>query len=282
MDGGLFQGVMADWHPPLPITLGCIGGLLVYLVGFQRLRRSRPQLPAWRAWSFAGGVAVVWLSLVSPLERLADTVLTAHMIEHLLLMAVVPPLLLAGWPAVPLLRGLPAPLRRVTVHPLLRSRLLRRAGHTVAKPVFAWLAMNLTLLLWHIPRAYDYALEHEAVHDLEHLCFLGSSLLFWWVLLRPWPSSAPNLGWFAVGYLVSADFVNTVLAALLAFSGRPVYGYYLTHTNNLGLDPITDQTIGASVMWVFGSLAFLLPAMILLARQLQSHSNAGPCTQPGP
>lgn len=268
------RDLIADWHPPLTITVGCLLALAIYLPGLYRLRRSRPGFPLWRAWSFAGGLAVLWLALASPLEELADTVLTAHMIEHLLLMAAVPPLLLAGWPTVPMLRGIPAPLRRVLVAPLLRSRLLRRAGHGIVSPIFAWLALNLTLLLWHIPGAYDYALEHETVHDMEHLCFFASSLLFWWVLLRPWPSRATSLGWSALLYLVTADFVNTLLSALLAFAGRPVYGYYLSHPNSLGLDPSTDQTLGACVMWVFGSIAFLLPAMLLLSRLLQGRDTA--------
>ncbi len=274
MDAFSVRGLLADWDPPLLITAGCLLSVLVYLRGLRALRRTRPQFPVWRAWSFVAGIAVLWISLGSPLEELADTVLTAHMIEHLLLMAVVPPLVLAGWPTVPMLRGIPAGLRRALIAPLLRWRGLRRAEDLFTTPLFAWLAMDLTLLLWHLPGAYDFALEHEYVHDLEHLCFLFSSLLFWWVLLRPWPSRLPSLGWFALLYLVTADFVNTLLSALLAFAGRPVYRYYLTHGNSLGLDPLTDQTVGASIMWVFGSIAFLLPAMILLARLLQGDAAA--------
>lgn len=269
MDTFSLRDLVADWHPPLLITLACVFSVAVYLSGYLQIRHTRPEFAAWRASSFVGGVLVLWISLGSPLEELADTVLTAHMIEHLLLMAAVPPLVLAGWPAVPMLRGLPAVLRRYSVAPLLRWRGLRRVEHFITRPIFAWFAMNFTLLLWHIPAAYDYALDHEAVHDIEHLCFLFSSLLFWWVLLRPWPSQAAPLGWFALLYLVTADFVNTILSALLAFSGRPVYGYYLTHGNSFGLDPLTDQTVGASIMWVFGSIAFLLPAMVLLGRLLQ-------------
>ena len=264
------EDLLTAWHSPVLINLGCVFTLAMYLVGFRRLRRTRPDFPVWRAWSFAGGIAVLWISLASPLEELADTLLTAHMIEHLLLMAAVPPLVLLGCPTVPLLRGLPAPLRRWTAAPLLRSRALRRVERVVVTPVFAWLALNVTFLLWHIPAAYDYALDHEFVHDLEHVCFLATSLLFWWVLLRPWPSQAKPLGWYAVLYLVGADFVNTLLSALLAFAGRPVYPFYLGHANVWGLDPLTDQTIGASVMWVFGSIAFLVPALALLARQLGS------------
>ena len=264
--------LLAEWHPPLLITISCVLALLVYLAGFRQLRRTRPDFPAWRAWCFAGGMAVLWISLASPLEELSDTLLTAHMVEHLLLMVAVPPLVLVGWPTVPLLRGLPTPLRRWTLAPLLRSRSLRRLEHFLVAPVFAWLAMNLTLLLWHIPSAYDYALEHENIHDLEHVCFLASSLLFWWVLLRPWPSRAKPLGWYAVPFLITADFVNTLLSALLAFAGRPVYTFYLQHPNGLGIDPLMDQTVGASIMWVFGSVAFLVPAIVLLARQLQGRS----------
>lgn len=270
------RGLVAEWDPPWLITAACLVSVLVYLWGLRALRRTRPEFPAGRAWSFVAGTFVLWIALGSPLEELADTVLTAHMIEHLLLMAAVPPLVLAGWPTVPMLRGLPANLRRVTFAPLLRWRWLRRVEGLLTAPLFAWLAMDLTLLLWHIPGAYDYALQHEYVHDFEHVCFLCSSLLFWWVLLRPWPSRLPSMGWFALLYLVTADFVNTLLSALLAFAGRPVYGYYLDHGNSLDLDPLTDQTVGASIMWVFGSIAFLLPAMILLARLLQgdegSHS----------
>ena len=128
--------------------------------------------------------------------------------------------------------------------------------------------MNVTLLLWHIPAAYDFALDHEAWHDVEHVCFLAGSLLFWWVLLRPWPSHLPSLGWAALPYLITADFVNTTLCGLLAFIGHPVYRYYLDHPGPLGLAPLQDQILGASIMWVFGSIAFLVPALVLTARLL--------------
>lgn len=269
MQGFDFDELVRDWHPPLPITLGCGLTLLVYLRGFLLLRRTRPEFSPWRVFSFALGLLVLWLALASPLEELADTVLTAHMVEHLLLMSAVPPLVWLGWPAVPLLRGLPAAVRRWTAVPLLRSRTVHAIARTVCKPWTAWLAMNATLLLWHIPAAYDFALKHEGVHDFEHICFLATSLLFWWVLLQPWPARQQPLGWLAPVYLVLADVVNTVLSAMLAFVGHPVYRFYLDHPNPLGLDPVDDQTLGASIMWVFGSLAFLLPAGASLVHLLQ-------------
>lgn len=263
------QELLRDWHPPLLITVSCLAVVAIYLRGFLLLRRTRRQFAPWRAASFAGGVAVLWIALASPLEELADTVLTAHMVEHLLLMSAVPPLVWLGWPTVPLLRGIPGAVRRWTVSPLLRSTGLRKGAGVITSAPFAWISMNATLLLWHIPSAYDFALEHESWHDVEHVCFLTTSLLFWWVLLRPWPSHRAALGWFAPVYLVAADVVNTILSALLAFIGHPVYRFYLQPGNGNVLDPLTDQTLGASVMWVFGSVAFLVPAGLLTVRLLQ-------------
>ena len=255
------------WSLPVALTASCLLTLAVYVRGFLLLRQSRPAISYWRLTSFASGILVLWLALGSPLEELADTILTAHMVEHLLLMSAVPPLLLVGWPAVPLLRGLPGWLRRPVLHPLLRSQMLRKLLHTLEKPALAWVLMNLTFLLWHIPAAYDFALEHEDWHVFEHVCFLATSLLFWWVLLKPWPARPQTLGWGAPLYLISADVVNTMLSATLAFIGHPVYLYYMQHPARLS--PEMDQTIGASVMWVFGSIAFLVPALVFSARLLQ-------------
>jgi cytochrome c oxidase assembly factor CtaG len=99
------------------------------------------------------------------------------MIEHLLLMSVVPPLLLFGLPMVPLLRGLPGIVLR-WIAPVMRSPALRRFGHWLITPLTAWLLMNTCFLGWHVPAAYDFALEHENWHAVEHICFLGSSILF--------------------------------------------------------------------------------------------------------
>jgi cytochrome c oxidase assembly factor CtaG len=166
-------------------------------------------------------------------------------------------------PVVPLLRGLPTPIRIVVLGPLIRIKALRRLFHWLVTPVVAWLAMNIAFLGWHVPAAYDFALEHEGWHDVEHLCFLFSSLLFWWCIIRPWPSGERKQGWGILLYLVSADIVNTLLSAFLAFCGHPAYPYYLDRANPFQISPLDDQILGASIMWVFGSAIFLVPAMLL-------------------
>jgi cytochrome c oxidase assembly factor CtaG len=198
------------------------------------------------------------------------------MVEHLLLMSAVPPLLLYGLPVVPLLRGLPRFVLSSVAAPLIRVRLLRRFGHWLVTPLIAWLAMNLTLLGWHIPAAYDFALEHEVWHAVEHLCFLGSSILFWWSVMRPWPAQAQRPSWVILFYLLAADIVNTILSAFLAFCDRPVYVFYLHSPNPFQVSLSGDQTLGAAIMWVLGSVAFLVPVTWIAFRLMgRSPENAG-------
>ncbi len=265
-----YRAIFEAWSPPPILTGSLIALAIVYTRGWIAIRKTRPsQFPAWRLVSFLLGLAAIWLAIGSPLDGFADALLSAHMVEHLLLMSFVPPLLLFGYPVVPLLRGLP---RVVTVHvlgPLIRAKRLRLLGYLLITPPVAWLAMNFVFLGWHVPAAYDFALENEHWHWFEHACFLGTSILFWWPLIHPWPMGGNYAGWFMLLYLVMADIVNTALSAFLAFCDRPVYGYYLKEPNAFHISPLSDQRAGAVVMWVIGSLVFLVPAVIITVRLLQ-------------
>jgi len=271
-----YQAIFDEWSPPIFLIGALIVVALVYVLGWFAIRKTRAaQFPAWRLGCFLLGLAVIALAIASPLDGFADALLSAHMVEHLLLMSFAPPLLLLGYPVVPLLRGLPRGGVVWIVGPLVRSKMLRRFGHWLITPLVAWLAMNLMFLSWHVPAAYDFALEHEHWHEFEHLCFLGSSILFWWPLLRPRPSRGGYAGWLLILYLVMADIVNTLLSAFLAFCDRPVYGYYLKEPNAFGILPLSDQRAGAVVMWVVGSLVFLVPAVVITFRLLQNEGRAG-------
>jgi putative membrane protein len=268
------QSVLSDWSLPVGLTLAILVTSALYVCGWIRLRRTRrAQFTSLRLFSFLSGMTALWIAIGSPLDAFADVLLSAHMIEHLILMSIVPPLVLLGQPAVPLLRGLP---RVACIHiagPLLRFQQLRLLGHQLVRPRWAWFAMNVTFLGWHIPTAYDFALEHENWHDFEHICFLGASLLFWWCLIRPWPSARHPHRWSILLYLISADVINTALSAFLAFCNRPVYAFYTTHSNPFGIQPLSDQILGAVIMWVFGSLAFLIPANTIAFALLQPTHN---------
>lgn len=268
------QSVLDEWSLPVWMTASIAVTGLVYLRGWFALRKTRrEQFNHWRVCSFFAGLACLWIAIGSPLEALADELLSAHMIEHLILMSIVPPLVLLGLPVAPLLRGLPAVLRKWIAGPLLRAEALRHLGRWLVYPAVAWLAMNVGLLAWHVPDAYDFALEHEGWHDFEHICFLFTSLLFWWCVIRPWPAPRKPHRWAILLYLVGADIVNTALSAFLAFCNRPVYAFYSDHPNPFGAAPLSDQVLGAVVMWVIGSIAFLVPAAAITFSLLQPAGN---------
>jgi len=258
------QDIFSDWSLPLGLTLSVAFLAALYLRGWLSIRRTRPaQFDAFRLSSFLCGLALFWIATASPLDGFADALLTAHMVEHLLLMSAIPMLLLYAQPVVPLLRGLPSCFIRWIVGPLLRATTLRRIVHWIVSPAIAWLAMNLAYLCWHIPTAYNFALENETIHGTEHLCFLFTSLLFWWTIQRPWPAPARPNDWGAIVYLALSDVVMTLLSAFLAFCDRPVYSFYVDHPNPFGI-----PVLGAVLMWVLGSFAFLIPAMLLTIKLL--------------
>jgi len=264
--------ILHEWELPVWLTASILLTGAVYVRGWFIIRKSRPrQFTSNELSLFLGGLVVLWLAIASPMDGFADTMLSAHMLEHLLLMSFIPPMLLLGLPAVPLLRGLPRPLLRFVAIPLIRIRSLRRLGHWLTTPLVGFAAMSLAFLLWHVPAAYDFALEHEFWHDVEHLSFLFTSILFWHSILRPWPSDRSQRGWDVVLCILAAEGVTSLLCALLAFCGRPVYAFYATTANPLQLSPIDDQTLGAVLMWVVGSFPFLVAAMAITVSLLNGN-----------
>jgi len=261
------RDIFAEWKLPVWLTLSMVLTAVVYVRGWLALRKTRrAQFSEERLASFLGGLGLLWVVVASPMDGFADALLAAHMIEHLLLMSAIPMLLLYGLPVVPLLRGLPRPVLTFVVGPLVRVTALRRVSEWLVTPAVAWLGMNVAYLAWHVPSAYNYALENETVHGLEHLCFLLTSLLFWWYIFRPWPAKPRPDDWGMLVYLALGDVVMTMLSAFLAFCERPVYSYYVEHPNPFGISVMDDQVLGAVVMWVLGSFAYLVPAMVITFR----------------
>lgn len=258
------QAILAVWSPPVGLTLAVIFISAVYVRGWSAIRKTRPRyFSTARLLCFLSGMLILWMAIASPIDGFADVLLSAHMVQHFLLMSAVPPLILLGAPAVPMLRGLPRWMTRRFVGPFLTGHWVRAIGHFLTAPVVAWLSFNLVFLCWHLPKAYDFALRHEVVHDFEHICFLSTALLFWYVVLHPWPSRARSTSWMVLLYLLSADIVNTALSAFLAFCNRPVYQFYIAGPNPFHISPLADQVAGGVIMWVLNSIVFLVPAMLL-------------------
>ncbi|HEY5311806.1 MAG TPA: cytochrome c oxidase assembly protein, partial [Pirellulales bacterium] len=197
--------------------------------------------------------------LASPIEPLAALLLQAHMLQHLLLMMVVAPLVWLGDPLVPLVRGVPQPLRRQWVLPLLHWPGLRTWGRWLVHPATALPLFVAANWLWHVPGAYELALNSPGWHRLEHGCFLAAALLFWHPVVRPFPGRPNWSQWLLLPYLVLADVQNTLLAALLTFSNRVLYPHYARVPPLAGLTPLDDQSAAGVLMWVPGSIVFLVP-----------------------
>jgi putative membrane protein len=260
--------LVTDWDIPPGITCALVAIGLVYVRGWLALRRTRPNtLRAWRLWSFLAGLCAIFLAVSSPLDTYSEALLFMHMAQHFVLMSVAPPLVVLGCPLVPMLRGLPRPVVRKIVGPFLRSPFVPRVRKLISQLPLVWLAMNVTYVGWHIPKAYEFALASESWHNFEHFCFFATSALFWWPIVQPWPARHRPT-WIIIPYLLTADFVNTGLSAFLCFSGRLIYPSYALVDRPFGLDALKDQIAAGAFMWVFGSLVFLIPAIYLTARLL--------------
>ena len=260
--------LLREWSLPLVPLISLSIVLVLYLRGWWVARGTRSrELPAWRAACFAGGVLSLWIALASPIDALDDYLLAAHMIQHFILMSIAPPLIVLGAPVVPLLRGLPRIVVR-GLRPVFQAQWVHAIVRAMTYPVFAWVAMNVAYLGWHVPAMFELTFRSEQTHDFEHLCFFATSVLFWWVVLGPWPAQARWPRWAMIPYLLSADVLNTVLSATLTFAGKVLYPSYAEAPRVCFLSPLKDQVAAGAEMWVLNSLVFLIPAVAIAMREL--------------
>ncbi len=259
------DAVVRSWALLPWLSCSLILTALVYLRGFRLLQATRPdQFRLWRAVAFVGGLASLWIALASPLDAMGGFLLTAHMVQHFILMSVAPPLLLLGNPMVPMLRGLPRSIVRDGLGPWFSMGWVHGLQRFLTAPAFGWLAMNVAYVGWHIPVAYELTLRSQSWHQVEHGCFFFTSLAFWWQVVQPWPSRMRfSSRWTVLFYLITADLVNTALSASLAFSGKLFYPTYAAVPRISALSPTNDQVAAGAFMWVIGSGVFLIPAIAI-------------------
>jgi len=260
--------LLRTWSFPLIPLFSLTIALVLYLRGWHLAKRTRPaELPRWRAICFWGGIVSLWVALASPVDALDDYLLAAHMIQHFILMSIAPLLIVLGAPVVPMLRGMPRMVTR-GLRPLFRTQWIRRVLQVITHPVFAWIAMNVSYLGWHVPAMFELTFRSERIHDLEHVCFFATSLSFWWVVIEPWPAHRRWPRWAMLPYLLSADILNTVLSATLAFAGRVLYPSYAEAPRICFLTPLKDQVAAGAEMWVLNSIVMLIPAVAIAAKEL--------------
>jgi putative membrane protein len=228
-------------------------------------RRERAER-RWRTPLFAGGLATVVLAVSPPVDRLADSLFSMHMVQHVLLIEVAAPLIVLSRPWNRLWRPFPLSFRRAAAGGIARGAWaapLRLIGGRLVVPAVAFVLMNGVFVLWHMPAFYDAALSHPALHDLEHLTFFLTAVLLWAHLLGEGPFRArlalPGRAVYAVG----AMLVGWTVAVVIAMAPSPLYSHYAAlDSRPLGLSALADQQLAAGIMWVPASVPWIVVALV--------------------
>jgi putative membrane protein len=228
---------------PLQLAPAVVVGVM-YLLRARTLATRGAPVPAWRQWCWYGGLALMVATLISPLAHLSEELFYAHMVEHLLL---------ADLGALLLVLGLTGPL----LQPVLSAPGLRWL-RVFAHPVVAITAWAANFYVWHLPALYQGAVEHDAVHALQHILFVSFGIGMWMALLGPLPKPA----WFGnaakIGYIIAVRLIQSVLANALLWSSGVLYPRYAAGEAYWGISPANDQSAAGAIMMVEGSIVTIL------------------------
>jgi putative membrane protein len=264
--------VWASWNTSPFILVPLLLIAFIYLRGTLKLWRRAGigrGLTARRFLSFLGAILALGIGLVSPLDALSETLFWAHMVQHLVLILVAAPLLALSDFPLALFWALPRPWAHLFGHRLNQTTALLRAWQIISSPLSAWLLFALALWGWHTPVLFETALRNETLHIVEHLVFLLTSILFWWVLFK---HTHPDHYHYAmtIPYLFTTVLHSGILGALMTFTSRPWYPYYALLVAPWGFTPLQDQQIAGLIMWIPGGAVFSLLTIFYFAAWLQA------------
>jgi len=239
-------------HPSVLLGTGLLGALYFYGIGpLRRRRHLGPPAPAWQVAAFTAALALLLVTLNGPIHDLSDYYLfTVHMVQHLLLTLVFPPLLIGGTPGW-LLR------------PLLRPRAALLAARALTQPVVAGALYSATIAVWHLTPYYELMMRDHDLHIVNHLMFMGTAVLVWWPVMSP-AAELPRLSYgLGMLYLFVVGIPMQLVAALITMSDRVLYPWYVAAPRTWGLSPLDDQRLGGLLMWVPGNLYLFLAIGVL-------------------
>ena len=270
---GTLHTAMGLSLPSGAIILGALVLLSsIYVLGWRRTPGvSASSIPAWRLASFLLGMFLVWAAVASPLVAYDHHLLIVHMIQHLLLMTFAPAFILLSEPLLSFWNGLPRPAQEV-LGPLLRRSFVRCSARLLSQPALCWTVSALTLLGWHVPALFTVGMRSELWHSVEQASFFGAGFLFWWPVVRPWPSVSTWSQWSTLLYLFLATLPCDLLSGFLVFSDRVVYPMYFSMPRQFGFSVLADQQCAAALMWTCVTVVYLVPAAILSIRLLSPRS----------
>jgi putative membrane protein len=231
-------------------------GLYLYAIGPLRKRHHFEPARKGQIFAFLLGASLMFLALVSPLDELGDSYLfSAHMVQHLILTMVGPPLLLIGTP-------------EWFIRPIVRNKALFAIARFLTYPAIAFVLFNTDFFIWHAPALYNATLENQNIHIFEHLTFIIFGLLNWWPIFSP----SKNLPRLSIGgqilYLFLSGMPVVLLGAGLTFAS-PLYGPYIAAPRVWSISAATDQQLGGLIMWVPGNIIIIIIMSALFLRWMQ-------------
>ena len=255
--------LLFGWSFEPLITLGLVGAAVAWSVAVRRVNAAHPATPVPRARSiaFAGGLIAIAFALMSGIEQYDTALFSIHMVQHVLLILVAAPLIALAAPVTLLLRVSRPDARRRWILPVLHSRALKALAH----PVVAWALFVAVMWGSHFSPLFNVALENPWVHDLEHVLFLVTALLFWWpaVGLDPTPWRMPHAARGLYVFLQMPQ--NTFLAVVILYASAPLYPHYATLNRSWGPSPLVDQQMAGGIMWIAGDLLFIAAIGAIIA-----------------
>jgi putative membrane protein len=268
--GPTVPAILGAWSFDPTVVLLLVMAATLYGYGVLRFERDHPgaRWPRTRTAAFAGGLVAVEVALQSPIDGYAGLFFWVHMVQHLILTMVAPPLLLLGAPMTLALRSTRGPGRR-RIAGLAAGRWARIAGH----PLVGWSAFVAVLFATHFSPLYQASLEHGWVHQLEHALYLGSGLLFWFPVVGLDPARRRLAHPLRLVYLFLAGPVGTVTALAIYSAGHVLYPHYARVSPPWGPGPLADQRLAGVVMWIGGDL-LLVAALAAVLGAWMRHDRA--------
>jgi cytochrome c oxidase assembly factor CtaG len=264
---------ISNWSFDPAVALVILVALLYWAGDARKLAPARVRLERrWQSVCFYCGLAVVAVALGSPLEALSRSLFWAHMVQHVLLLLVAPPLILLARPWMRLWRSLPLSWRRPIARAVGTRRSttwLRRIGRALGRPLPSFVLFCGVLVSWHVPALFDATLRSEALHPLEHGLFFATAMLFWKQVIHSPPLRARLAAAQRIAYVVGAMVLSWGLAVVLALAPNPLYAHYAHEISRPGgLSALGDQQIAAGIMWVPGSITFVIVIFVSVHRWL--------------
>lgn len=279
---GVFSGpFLLAWElePFVTSLLICAAGF--YLLGLRRIAsQAKREVPGRYPVYFYLGLAVMALALIGPLDAFNENSFTLHMGQHVTMMLIAAPLLVLGRPAHIALWAMAPRRSGAIVRPVLRRRWLRLLLDIVTHPLVVLLLVTVNLIVWHLPDFYVAALDNDLIHELEHGMFLGTALLFWWVIIDPVPRHHKVRPDYAIAMLFVAGAVGDLLSLYILFSPEVLYSYYLVSETIWGLSQHADQRIGGLVMLLTGTIVYFGATILLIVTNYGDTRTAAGETSP--